>query len=247
MDPNLFHVGNLDHHLGDWMVQHVPDHDATSAQVDVINACIGGAGHHVSPHDANYMALANGWHATGMQDVGHLLDAYGVSNHRVENASIGQLLGELQEGHRVIVGLANDHATPSGPLLDLFHSLQERLGLGSHGTPSHAVSIKEVDVSDPQHPQIILHDPSQSEGATMAYPLDRFVDAWKGSQFSYVATDVPPGGSHHHEHHLLSDILGWGAGLATFHWTGSPQISLATGKLVNAVTDKMWDAILTAI
>ncbi|HEV7403140.1 MAG TPA: hypothetical protein VGO11_09450 [Chthoniobacteraceae bacterium] len=244
MDP--YHVGNLDYHLGHILTDNMPDHGAAPNQV------LEEYGHHVAPEDANYWALANGeWHtegATGLHNVGHLMSSYGVPNHTVENATMDQLLDELHAGHRTIVSVADEHTAPPASLLDFFHSVQERLGLDAHGPKTHAVAIKEIDTSTPGHPQVILHDPAKADGHTVAYPMDEFVEAWKGSHFSYVATDVPPAhdAAHAHGgHHLTSDVVGLGTTAVLSHFGVPPPVSMAAGRLANTLTDKVWDHLLT--
>ena len=252
MDP--YHIGNLDHELGDWLIQNTPDNGAASAQLGVINDFLGDDHHPVTHDDAHYLAAANGWwhptDATGMQDAGHLLDAYGVPYHRVENATVDQVLGELKDGHRVIVGLRDDRLAPDSALSAFFHSFQERLGIDPHNfLPSrHAVAIKGVDKSDPDHPHILLYDPKQTNGPTLSYSLDAFTEAWKGSDFSFLATNTAPGVTQHqHEHHLVSDAAGLAAAALTLHGTGMPGMAVAAGKLVEEATDALWDSIMKSI
>ena len=47
------------------------------------------------------------------------------------------------------------------------------------------------DVSDPDHPMVIVNDPGSPDGQGAAYPLDRFMDAWENSNFHMTATDNP--------------------------------------------------------
>jgi hypothetical protein len=263
MDPHSYHVGNLDHHLGDWLIQSVPDHGATHAQVGVINDYLADSGHTVSAEDGHYLAAANGWFhptdSTGVQDAGHLLEAYGIPHHRVESGSIDQVLGELKEGHRVIVGLRDEHLAVSNPLQDFLHSFQERLGIDHSAAPaSHqAVAIKGIDNSDPEHPKVLLYDPKDAKGATVSYPLEAFSHAWAGSDFSFVATNSAPGATSH-EHSVLGDLVGQAAGLLTAGLimtnTGHPGMAIAGGKFAEQVTDKlaegageMWDSIMKSL
>lgn len=140
----------------------------------------------VSEAQLVYDATANGWltnQGTSLEDVGRLLEYYGVPVHRGYGNGIESLATELAMGHKVIV------AVDSGELWKqdwFFEDLVDPNGA------DHAVVVSGLDVSDPTNPQVYLNDPGDPKGAGKAYPLDEFLNAWRDSGCYYVATDHAP-------------------------------------------------------
>ena len=63
----------------------------------------------ISTNDFAYISNANGWYqpggGTSPDDIGNMMDMFGIENHTYSNASIENLASELMEGHGVIVGV----------------------------------------------------------------------------------------------------------------------------------------------
>ncbi len=140
----------------------------------------------VSEAQLVYDATSNGWLTEGgttMDDMGRLLEHYGVPTHANYSGDFPSLLNELAHGHKVIVPVNSD---------ELWNgvSFWQRL-TGSHNTgPDHAIVISGVDFSDPAHPMVVVNDPGNTgvDSAQM-YPLDDFLEAWNDSNGMYLATD----------------------------------------------------------
>ena len=144
-------------------------------------------GYPVSESELVYHATANGWLTdNGMSPihVGRLLDMYDIPNHAVANASMEDIMSELAQGHRVIVGVNTDQ----------LNNPDSQTGEFIAQAADHAVWVTGVDMSDPNNPQVIINDSGTPDGAGIVYDLNQFKDAWKSSGFFYVSTlEAPPG------------------------------------------------------
>ncbi len=175
-----------------WEQQMGPDTCAVMAERSLIEQFTGIS---LSEEEAAYISASNGWYHPGggtpTSDVGNLMDLYGIQNHRVMNATISDLANELQAGHGVIVGIHSSELWEDGLLADLKHALCKGLGLdnSSFNPADHAVCVTGIDVTNPDNPMVILNDSGHAGGAGVAYPLDKFMDAWENSDFYYIATD----------------------------------------------------------
>jgi hypothetical protein len=133
-------------------------------------------------------AQDHGWYhpggGTSPADVGNLLELHGVDVHRYSHASVFHLANELAQGHKVIVGVASDELWHQHPVLQDIHA-------SLHISPAdHAVVVSGIDTTDPDHVRVVVSDPGTGQPAA-SYPLEQFVDAWRGSDFFMVATDQP--------------------------------------------------------
>lgn len=130
----------------------------------------------------------HGWYqgdgsGTNMGDVGNLLEQAGIPCTRQENANVFNLVSELSQGHKVIVGV------DSGELWgNKFTSWWNDFYNGD--TPDHALIVSGIDTTDPNNVKVIVTDPGTGEGYK-EYPLEQFMDAWSDSQCYMVSTDVP--------------------------------------------------------
>lgn len=176
-----------------WEMQTAPDNCAVVAELSIMHQF----GVDITQDQANYISAANGWYhpggGTSPNDIGNMMDLYNIPNHSCQNATVADLARELQQGHGVIVGVDSDQLWDQGLLAEMKIALLKGLGFD---TPElmpadHAVVVTGIDTSDPNHPMVILNDSSHPNGAGVAYPLDRFMDAWENSHFYYTATDNP--------------------------------------------------------
>ena len=117
-------------------------------------------------------------------DVGRLLEEHGVGVHTQYGANTYDLVYELSQGHKVIVGVdANELWKPS-----VWQSLKDYVWC----SPNHALVVTGIDTTDSDNVQVILSDPGSGEVAAR-YPMSAFVDAWSDSNCFMVATnDAPP-------------------------------------------------------
>lgn len=173
------------------------DNCAVCAETSIINQFLPDGG--LGQEEAAYVSTQNGWYMPGVgtpqADMGNLMELYGIDNHSVTDASIEQLAQELQQGHGVIVSVNSSQLWGEGPLHELMDFICKAFGFDtSQWSPAdHAISVTGIDVSDPSNPQVIINDSGMptNAGAGASYPLDKFLDAWENSDFSYTATDAP--------------------------------------------------------
>ena len=124
---------------------------------------------------------------TSPQDVGVLLNAHDVPTHTVHHAHVYDLVNELAQGHKVIVGV------DSGELWhpSVFEKMQDLFG----GHADHALVVTGIDTTDPNHVEVIITDPGSGDVA-MRYPMEQFLDAWHDSHCIMIATDIPAPAQH---------------------------------------------------
>jgi len=165
-----------------WQPQTTSFTCAVQAQRGIIEAF---TGEDVSEAQLVYDATTNGWLTDGgmsPHDVGRLLELYGVDCHSVTGATVEELVAELAQGHKVVIGV------DSGELWESDSPLEDFFGQAA----DHAIWVTGIDFSDPDHPQVIINDSGDPSGSGKAYDLAHFVDAWQDSGFFYVATDSAP-------------------------------------------------------
>ena len=165
-----------------WVLQTTPFTCAVVSQQMILSQF----GFQVSEAQLVYDATSHGWlHSGGTSpdDVGRLLEAYGVSCHSRQGADVESLLAELSRGHKVIA------AVDCGELSKQDWFFEDWLVPGG---ADHAVVVTGIDMRNPNHPLVVLNDPGDAHGAGRVYPLDEFLDAWADSGQMYVATDHAP-------------------------------------------------------
>lgn len=120
---------------------------------------------------------------TKPEDVGRLLEEHDIDVHTQYGANIYDLVYELSQGHKVIVGVdSNELWNPS-----IWQSLKDYF----YCKPNHALVVTGIDTTDSNNVQVILSDPGTGSVAAN-YPIDTFVDAWNDSKCFMVATDNAP-------------------------------------------------------
>ena len=141
----------------------------------------------VSEAQLVYDATSHGWlteNGTSPEDMASLLEYYGVETHMADGATSFDLVDELSQGHKIIVGL------DSGELYNLDWFGEDLIN--PYGA-DHAVMVTGIDMRNPDQPMVVLNDPGHQGGAGVSVPLEQFLDAWDDSGNSYVATDHAPG------------------------------------------------------
>lgn len=132
-------------------------------------------------------AMNYGWYAPGqgtsINDVGNLLEVYGVETKQIENANIFNLTNELAKGHRVIVGVDSGELWNNG----FYENLEDSV-MGD--IPDHALIVSGIDTSDPESIKVIITDPGTGDYCR-EYPMEQFVDAWEDSNCFLVSTVEP--------------------------------------------------------
>ncbi len=112
--------------------------------------------------------------------VGKLLNDHGIPTHNAENANVYDLVGELAQGHKIIVGVDSSELWKPTWYNDI---------LGE--TPDHALLVTGIDTTDPENVKVIITDPGTGDVAK-EYPLEQFIDAWSDSNCFYVSTNEAP-------------------------------------------------------
>lgn len=132
-------------------------------------------------------AESHGWYkegeGTSIENVGNLLDLHNVPNHRMVNANVFNLVDELGQGHKVIVGVDSDELDGN----TFWQSIKECL-VGK--TPNHAMIVSGINTSDPNNIKVILTDPGTGK-TLFECPYNKFLSAWNDSSCFMVATDDP--------------------------------------------------------
>lgn len=127
-----------------------------------------------------------GWYTgngTSLEDVGKLLEDAGIPCTRQCDANVFNLVKELSQGHKVIVGVDSNELW-GNRFIEWFKDFF----LGQ--TPDHALLVTGIDTSDPDNIKVIVTDPGTGE-AGKAYPLSQFMDAWSDASCYMCSTDAP--------------------------------------------------------
>ena len=136
------------------------------------------------------LATENGWltaNGAAIADVGKLLEYYGVETHSDANATLEHLISELAQGRAVIIPADFGELWADTFLERLWEWMEDVLGM-----PDHVVWVTGIDLTDPDNPEVIVNDTGHPDGAGQRYPLSEFMDAWKDSRFTYIATNEAP-------------------------------------------------------
>jgi len=140
-------------------------------------------------------AMQNGWLSnagTPFEDMGKLLELHGVPCH--DGQGIDQLVSELSQGHKVIVGVDSTDLWQGDSWIA--KELHEMVAGGPHA--DHAIVVQGLRKDDDGSWHVIVNDPGSPNGEGHDYPLDQFTDAWKGSDFHFVSTAIAPQGLSSH-------------------------------------------------
>ena len=151
----------------------------------------------MSQEDLIAFAEQNGWFSektgTPMGYVGYILESAGIGVHQQLDSTIYDLINELAQGHRVIVGVDSGElwADREGNIGKQLKEFWEDLWHGQEGA-DHALIVAGVEVNpkDPTDVSVILTDPGTGD-LRIEYSLDDFMDAWEDSHCFMVATNTP--------------------------------------------------------
>ena len=152
----------------------------------------------ISIEELKQFAIQNGWYdpspngGTPMWAIGNLLASCNVDCRQQSNCTIYDLVNELSQGHRVIVGVdANElWASRNGDTIEGAKEWFKDFFKGE--TPNHALIVAGVEVNpdDPQDVSVILTDPGTGD-LRIEYDLDEFMDAWEDSHCFMTTTTTP--------------------------------------------------------
>lgn len=162
------------------IIQHQSDTCAIKSQQIILHSF----GVDIPEEILTIEATSKGYYIPGRgsnsQDVGSLLEDHGVSTHSKSNATIYDLMFELAQGHKIIVGVDADELWRPSFYNDLFGE-----------QANHALIVTGIDTSNPFDTRVILTDPGTGDVAR-SYPVAQFMDAWHDSACFMVATDEAP-------------------------------------------------------
>lgn len=167
---------------GDEFQQSYTDTCAIKSQQIILNEF----GVPVTEDQCVQYSYEHGWYngdGTSFEDVGKLLNDGGIPNHQKVNADVFDIINELSQGHKIIVGVDADELWGNS-----FIEWLKDFFFGE--TPNHALIVSGIDTSDPNNIMVYVTDPGNGDH-NKAYPLDQFMDAWRDAQCFMVATDSP--------------------------------------------------------
>lgn len=147
----------------------------------------------ISEDQLRQLALQNGWYMPGgggtpAESTGNILEYCGINVHQAQNCTVYDLMNELAQGHRIIVGVDSGELWADN-LADQEKELLEDQTQGERGDHALIVAGIEVDKDNPEDTKVVLTDPGQGD-LRIAYPIDKFLDAWHDTNCFMVATDV---------------------------------------------------------
>ena len=115
------------------------------------------------------IACEHGWimpgSGTSIEDVGKLLDYFGIETQTDYNGSFEKLKDTLDSGGRAVVCIDADVLWYGYPAMGA----------------NHAVEVIGIDDSDPDNLQVIINDSGVPDGCGKAYPYLQFLEAWSAS------------------------------------------------------------------
>lgn len=172
-------IGRPTDEMASWHLQERPDTCAVATQEFILDGLTG-----VDHTESELLAVAqaNGWYTPGagtsMEDMGKILDYYGLSTERHHNATLDDLQQALVNGDGVMVGVDSDEIWTPG--LDPNEPLDAYPGIPGQGA-DHAVQVIGLDYTDPANPVVVLNDPGHPAGQGEMVPLEAFLEAWEDS------------------------------------------------------------------
>lgn len=165
--------------------QMFPDTCAIKCQQLILNDF----GIDVSEEDLTQTAMSNGWYNNGTppQYVGNLLELANIPVTRLERANVFNLVNELAQGHKVIVGLDANEMWYNDSISDKLRNWFDDFFNGPEG--NHALIVAGIDTSDSNNIQVIVKDPGSGDDGK-PYPLEQFMDAWSDASCYMVSTNM---------------------------------------------------------
>lgn len=139
-------------------------------------------------------AEQQGWYSpeegTDPAAMGKLLEVCGVDCNVTKGNTIYDLVNELSQGHRVIVGVDSGELwaqTFGEKSKEWFDDL-----IHGDSQADHALIVAGVEVNpdNPEDVKVVVTDTGAGH-LRVEYPLDEFMDAWKDSDCQMVATTQP--------------------------------------------------------
>lgn len=181
-------AGNPEEDMDDWHMQRHQDTCAVVTQEFILDEL---TGHNFTEEELMRVAMANGWYTPGggttLENVGKLLENYGIDVERTTGNSMEDLENKLSHGEKIIVAVDSSEIWSDSPEELLDDLLSEVLGIPDQ-QPDHAVEVIGIDKSDPHNPVVILNDPGHPNGKGMRVSAEEFFGAWEDSDCYMVST-----------------------------------------------------------
>lgn len=162
-----------------WHVQEQTHSCAVAAQEFILDD-ITGIDH--PEGELTALAEAQGWYTPGQgtpfEDIGKVLEAYGIPTEQQFGATADDLAAALANGEHVIVGVDSNEIMAPG--YDPADPMDGYPGIPGQGA-DHAIQVIGIDNSDPANPMVIVNDSGVPDGQAGALPLGVFLEAWDDS------------------------------------------------------------------
>ena len=133
----------------------------------------------ISEYELRQLAQTRGWYVdtgTPLDDIGKLMEVYGIRTDMTYEADFRDLKQALSEGNRAIVAVNNLAVTTDWCDCYPMYSC------------NHAIEVIGIDDTDPENVKVIINDPGVEDGCAKVLSYDNFMDAWKGTSGGYMVT-----------------------------------------------------------
>lgn len=176
-------VGDLQD-MQHWHRQEMPDSCGVAVQEFVLEKFMGAD---YAESDLRDYAEQCGWYEIGgtrLNQLGRILEAYGIPVERQSNATLDDIETKLESDDGVMI-VVNEQLWNTGrgddtPLAELN---------GSGRDTQHAVQVIGIDRSDADNVRIILNDPADVYGRGRTVTWDELSEAWSSSDNYMVSTN----------------------------------------------------------
>ncbi|HEX2938898.1 MAG TPA: hypothetical protein VHO66_08265 [Ruminiclostridium sp.] len=169
-------IGNPSDDMQYWHMQSYDNTCAINAQMFALDDL---TGQHFDENQLRNVAEEHGWYSenggTPIDDMGNLLQAYGLHTVTDDSGSMNDITNCLEHGGKVIAAVDGD---------EIWYGNND--SVFSPGEPNHAVEVIGIDNSNPDQPMVILNDSGTPDGQGEMVPVDQFMDAWKDSGCAMV-------------------------------------------------------------
>lgn len=159
----------------EWHVQEDTYTCAVACQEFIIREYTGGD---VTEAELRKLAEIRDWFVetgTPVDDIGKLLEVYGIESSINYEATFQDLRKTLSDGNRTIVAVNN--IALSTEWCDGY----------PFASCNHAIEVIGIDESDPEDIRVIVNDPGVEDGCAKSISYDNFMDAW-GTSGGYMMT-----------------------------------------------------------
>jgi hypothetical protein len=178
-------IGEPDNDGTYWQQQGYPDTCAIKSQGFILERFIG---HKIPEKDLVKLAEDEGYyepgHGTMINDVGQILEHYGIPVEQTYNNALDDLIDKLQHNQKIIVGVDANEIWTNSPLEQLKDLI----------FPPEANHAVEVIGYDTENQKVILNDPGYPYGKELPVPLSDFKEAWQDSDnfMMFTQDSAPP-------------------------------------------------------